>query len=173
MVLCFRSLGIVRRDIVVVCACYVVLLVSSVWPFSTWVVPVFLLGYCVITLRICCLLLGFVLWRLVCGVRASWPRIPFQCSVLFGSARCFFVKGKSILLLGDHAPLFMEVHYCVTLKVPWWPPYGRIYGCFWVRDFAIFVWSVGFCLGRCWGAWWAATCTFQYRPWTGSIKPSL
>jgi hypothetical protein len=27
-------------------------------------------------------------------------------------------------------PLFMEWHYCVTLKVPWKPPYEHICGCF-------------------------------------------
>jgi hypothetical protein len=29
-----------------------------------------------------------------------------------------------------------------------------------------------FCLSRCYGAW-TVVCTLQYRPWTGSIKPSL
>jgi hypothetical protein len=74
------------------CMCYLVLLVSSSWPFSTWVVPVFLLEYyCIITLRICCLLFKFVFWRLICDMQASLPQIPFQNSILFSSAHCFLV----------------------------------------------------------------------------------
>jgi hypothetical protein len=75
MMLYFRFLKIVQHDIVVVYTYYVVLFVSSIWPLLTWVVPVFLLEYCIITLRICCLLLNFsldvlsydvlsVIWRL-------------------------------------------------------------------------------------------------------------
>jgi hypothetical protein len=36
-------LKIVHHDIIVVYTCFVVLSVYSIWPFSTWVVPVFLL----------------------------------------------------------------------------------------------------------------------------------
>jgi hypothetical protein len=50
---------------------HVVLLVSSIWPISTWVVPVFPLEYCIITLRICCLIFKFVFWRLICDLQAS------------------------------------------------------------------------------------------------------
>jgi hypothetical protein len=35
-----------------------------------------------------------------------------------------------------------------------------------------FMLNVEFCLSRCQGAW-TVVCTWQYRPWTGSIKPSL
>jgi hypothetical protein len=35
-----------------------------------------------------------------------------------------------------------------------------------------FMLNVEFCLSRCLGAW-TVVCTVQYRPWTGSIKPSL
>jgi hypothetical protein len=31
--------------------------------------------------------------------------------------------------------------------------------------------NVEFCLTRCFGAW-TITCTWHFRPWTGSIKPS-
>jgi hypothetical protein len=48
------------RSTRVVYTCNVVHFVSSIWPFTTWVVPVFLLEYCIITLRICCLLFKFV-----------------------------------------------------------------------------------------------------------------
>jgi hypothetical protein len=51
--------------------CYEVLLVSSIWPFSTRVVPVFLLEYCIITHRICCLLFKCVFWQHICDMQAS------------------------------------------------------------------------------------------------------
>jgi hypothetical protein len=39
--------------------------------FSSWVVRLFLLELCWITLRICCLLFNFVFWRLICDMKAS------------------------------------------------------------------------------------------------------
>jgi hypothetical protein len=67
----------------------------------------------------------------------------------------------------------MEWHYRVTLKVPWWPPYEHIWVCFLIKKKSPFsCLNVEFCLSRCYGAW-TVTCTFQYRLWTGSIKPSL
>jgi hypothetical protein len=35
-----------------------------------------------------------------------------------------------------------------------------------------FMLNVEFCLSRCSGAW-TVVCTWQYRPWTGAIKPIL
>jgi hypothetical protein len=49
-----------QQDIIVLYTCYVKVLVYSFWPFLTWVVPVFLHEYCLITLMICCLLFKFV-----------------------------------------------------------------------------------------------------------------
>jgi hypothetical protein len=77
----FRSLKIVQHDIFVVYTCYLVFLVSSIWPISTWVVPVFLLEYCLITLRICCLLfkLSFDVLSVICRLHILRPpfKIPF------------------------------------------------------------------------------------------------
>jgi hypothetical protein len=70
---------------------FVSCVIPSLWPFSTWVVPVFLLENCIITLRICCLLFKFVFWRLICDMQASSPKIPFQNSILFSCAHCFLV----------------------------------------------------------------------------------
>jgi hypothetical protein len=57
---------------------YVVLLVPSFWPFSTWVIPVFLPEYCRITLRIMCLLfeLSFDVLSVIC--RLHNLRSPFK-----------------------------------------------------------------------------------------------
>jgi hypothetical protein len=75
----FRSLKIVQHDIIVVYTCYVVFSVSSIWPFSTRVVPVFLLEYCIITLRICCLLfkLSFDVLSVICRLHRSPFKFPF------------------------------------------------------------------------------------------------
>jgi hypothetical protein len=69
------------------CCVYILddILVSCIWPFSIWVVPVFLLEYCIITLRIRCLLFKLVFWR-VCDMRAcifkKFKKSPFSCWIL-------------------------------------------------------------------------------------------
>jgi hypothetical protein len=54
------------------------ILVSSIWPFSTWVVPVFLLEYCLITPRICCLLFKLSIDVLSMICRLHNLRSPFK-----------------------------------------------------------------------------------------------
>jgi hypothetical protein len=58
-----------------------VFLVSCIWSFSTWVVPVFLLEYSIITLRIYCLLfyLSFDVMSVICKLHnlRSPFKIPF------------------------------------------------------------------------------------------------
>jgi hypothetical protein len=80
----------------VVYTCYVVLF----WPFRTWVVPVFLLEYCIITLRICCLLLNlsFDVLSVICRLHnlSSPFKIPFYLvpPIVFSfMAHTFFYLG--------------------------------------------------------------------------------
>jgi hypothetical protein len=50
--------------------------------------------------------------------------------------------------------------------------HDHICGCFKFKTSPFLCLNVEFCLSLCYGTW-TRTCTFQYRPWTGSIKPSL
>jgi hypothetical protein len=61
---------------------------SFIWPFSTWVVPVFLLKYRIFTIWIWCLLFKFVFWS------KSEPLLKF---LLFSSAYSFLVYSTHIL----------------------------------------------------------------------------
>jgi hypothetical protein len=45
---------------------YLLKKVSFIWPFSVWVVSVFLFEYCLIILGIWCLLFKFTFWHLIC-----------------------------------------------------------------------------------------------------------
>jgi hypothetical protein len=100
MMLYFRSLKIVQHDIIVVYTYYMVFLVSCIWPFSTWWVPVFLLEYCIITLRIYCLLLNlsFDVLSVICRLHNLRPpfKIPFYLvpTIVFSfRAHAFFSLG--------------------------------------------------------------------------------
>jgi hypothetical protein len=59
-----------------------------------------------------------------------------------------------------------------TLKVPWLAPYEHICRCFKFQNFTIFMFKCWILLKPALGAW-AVICTFQYSPWTDSIRPSL
>jgi hypothetical protein len=108
MMLYFRSLKIVQHDIFVEYTCLMVFLVSCTLPFSIWVVPVFLLEYCIITLRICCLLFKIVFWRLVCDIQASWPQIPLS--------KLHFIQFR---------PLFSRLGHTHSFT---WGPYAVFHG---------------------------------------------
>jgi hypothetical protein len=54
--ICFANLKFINLKLIVAYTFYLVFLVSCIWTFSIWVVPVFLFEYCIIILRICCLL---------------------------------------------------------------------------------------------------------------------
>jgi hypothetical protein len=135
---CFRSLKIVQHDIIVVYTCYVVFLVSF-WSFSSWVVPVFLLEYCIITLKICCLLfkLSFEVFSVICRLHNRRPpfKIPFYLVPLFSHVR--------------HTSFF----YLETIRrfswngtaVSHWRFHDNSYdcGCFKTQNFTI-------CVFKCW-----------------------
>jgi hypothetical protein len=96
----FRSLKIVQHDIIIVHTCYmyVVHLVSSVWHYSTWLVPVFLFEYCIITLNIRFFNLSFDVLFVICKLHnlRSPVKIPFYLvpPIVFSSrAHALFYLG--------------------------------------------------------------------------------
>ena len=97
----------------------------------------------------------------------AYLQTPFQNSILFSSVHHFRVYRTHWLLFGCHTLLvtalvshwrFLDDH-CMNISAE-------------VLNFKIYNNHVEFCLGRCRGAW-TVSCTFQCRPWTGSIKPGL
>ena len=73
------------------------LLVHSIFrSFSNLMIPVFLLEYCLITQRICCLLFKRVFWRLICD------KTLFQNSILSNSAHCFSSRAHTLFHLGPY-----------------------------------------------------------------------
>jgi hypothetical protein len=90
---------------------YVLFLVSSIWPFSTWVVPVFLLEYCLITLGICCLLfkLSFYVLSVIC--RLHNLRSPFQIRSYLVPPIVFRL-GHTYLFTSNLYQFVLNVEFC-------------------------------------------------------------
>ena len=91
---------------------------SMLQPISYWVVPVFLLEYCMITLRIWCLLLNlsFDVLSVICRLHNLRPpfRIPFYLvpPIVFSfRAHAFFYMGT--------IRRFSWNGTCVALKIHW------------------------------------------------------
>jgi hypothetical protein len=109
----FLFLKIVPHDIIVVYSCYVVLSVSSIRPFSTWMVPVVLLEYCLITFQICCLLLKICLstsclWY--AGFITSYP--PFRIPFYLVPPIDFSFREHALFYLGPYATFHGMVLLC-------------------------------------------------------------
>jgi hypothetical protein len=92
-----RSLEIVQYEIIVVYTLYL-LCGISIWHFlSAWAVPVFLLQYCKITQRICCLLLNVL--SVICRLHSL--RHIFK--ILFNLKVVFSLRAHAFFYLGPYA----------------------------------------------------------------------
>jgi hypothetical protein len=90
----------IQHDTIVVYKCCVVFSVPSIWPFSALVIPVFLLEYCIMTLRIRCLL-----WKLsfdVLSVIFMLHNLRFPFKILFNLVPhiVFSFRAHSFFYLG-------------------------------------------------------------------------
>jgi hypothetical protein len=74
-------------------------------------------------------LLSFDVLSVIC--RLHNLRSPFKILFYLVPPIVFSFTAKALFYLGTIRRFSWNgTHYCVTLKVPWWPPYENICGCF-------------------------------------------
>jgi hypothetical protein len=90
----------------------VVLLVSSIRPFSTWVVSTFLLEYYIIIIRICCLLLNlsFDVLSVICRLHNLRP--PFKIPFYLVPPIVFSFRAKAFFTWGPYAAFHWMALLC-------------------------------------------------------------